>query len=271
MDSFAKKVRSDGIPEKVFKGCRNIGAIPFMDDMNGLDLFWAEKGEGYCLLAVHGFSSCFYTWRSLFKGLGKGFRVVTPDLPGFGCSGDPLNEDYSLESYCRVLEAFAERQRLGPLTLCGHSYGGLICWMLAARCPELVERIILVSPSVPRAERSSVGNVDNLMLYAYSDLSVLDSIAFDVYRAANIRTPGPLKRLQRFPDVPSLSEERELPCLMIWGSEDRIIPPSNAEGWCNRHPGTLLEVFYGAGHCPHEESPDLFVRKVRVFLQQDKE
>jgi pimeloyl-ACP methyl ester carboxylesterase len=268
MDRAVREVRIEAIPEKVVEGCRKIGARPHKAIINGLDLFWAEKGGGHCVLAVHGLSSCFYTWRSLFLGLGEGFRVVTPDLPGFGCSGDPPDDDYSLAFYCRILEAFAEKKGLGPLTMCGHSYGGLICWVMAVRCPELVERVILVAPSIPGAKRSIEGNAGHLMLYGYSDLTVLDSSTFEIYRAANIRTPAPLKRLRRFPRVPSLKREREFPCLMVWGSEDRIVPSANAPDWCARHPGALLEVLDGVGHCPHEESSDLFMKKVRVFLQQ---
>lgn len=240
-----------------------------METIDGLDLFWAEKGEGQCVLAVHGFSSCFYTWRALLEGLGDGFKVIAPDLPGFGCSGDSLHGDYSLEFYCRVLKTLAQLQGLGPLTVCGHSYGGLVCWMLAATYPGLVERMILIAPPVPGEKRCDDEKIDYLMLYAYSDLSVLEPRAFEVYRAANVRTPDPLKELEYFPNVQSFGTERKLPCLIMWGSEDRIVDPSHAAYWCRRNPGTSLHVYDGVGHCPHEESPNLFLARTRAFLLQE--
>ena len=254
------------IPDTVMEACSRLGARPRRQEIDGIDLFWAEKGNGPSILALHGFSSCFYTWRALFTGLGEGFRIIAPDLPGFGCSGEDPRDEYGLEFFCRVLGRFVQSNGYGPLTVCGHSYGGLIAWMLATTSPELVERLILIAPPVPGEERSQADLIEHMMLYAYADLSAIDRITFDVYRSVNIRTPFPLKNLKRFPKIQSFGDDVGVPCMLMWGDKDRILDPSNASYWCHHHPISSFYLYEGAGHCPHEESPAEFIRKMHDFV-----
>lgn len=255
-------------PDRIVQACHDIGARPSRADIEGVDLFWAEKGEGPCILAIHGLSSCFFTWRSLFQGLGHAFRVIAPDLPGFGCSGDDPRGEYGLDFFSRVLAGLVRRNECGPLTVCGHSYGGLIAWMLAVMYPEMVERMILIAPPVPGGDRSQDATVEYLMLYAYADLSSIESTALDVYRAAGIRTPLPLKGRKSFPTIQPMEDRKGIPCLLMWGEKDRIVRPETASFWSRHHGISALSLYEGVGHCPHEESPGEFILQAFDFIQQ---
>ena len=96
---------------------------------------------------VHGLGGSATNWTDLMGLLQDQVSSAAPDLPGFGWSPPPPDGDYSLDAHARVITAFLERQ--GPVHLIGNSLGGTVTTLVAARRPDLVRTLTLVSPALP--------------------------------------------------------------------------------------------------------------------------
>jgi pimeloyl-ACP methyl ester carboxylesterase len=92
---------------------------------------------------------------------------VAPDLPGFGFSEPAAGFDFSLDAHAEVLAAFVEGLGEGPVHLLGNSMGGAIALLLAARRPELVRTLTLISPAMPDRRPDPRRLSDPLMALAY--------------------------------------------------------------------------------------------------------
>jgi pimeloyl-ACP methyl ester carboxylesterase len=108
-------------------------------------LFVRGTGQGAPLLLLHGLASSSRYWQPHFATLGQSYRVIAPDLLGFGRSPKPFDGAYSVEQHITALCAAVEPRFKRPVTLIGHSMGSLLALHLAVSRPDLVERLILVS------------------------------------------------------------------------------------------------------------------------------
>ncbi|HUO45505.1 MAG TPA: alpha/beta hydrolase [Acidimicrobiia bacterium] len=103
-------------------------------------------GEGRPVVAIHGLGGAHLNWLPVADGLRHYGQVLAPDLPGFGYS--PPQESYNLSIHTRAVIELLESLG-GEAVLLGNSLGGLITMMVAARRPDLIERLILVAPATP--------------------------------------------------------------------------------------------------------------------------
>jgi pimeloyl-ACP methyl ester carboxylesterase len=107
----------------------------------GSQLYVEERGDGAVVILTHGWGMDSTIWRRTREGLGDRLRVVVWDLPGLGRSRPPRGAGPSLEGFARDLRHLVLAHR-GPVTLVGHSIGGMIIQTLARDHPELFERRI---------------------------------------------------------------------------------------------------------------------------------
>ena len=104
---------------------------------------------------VHGLGGSATNWTDLMGLVQDRLDCAAPDLPGFGWSPPPSGGDYSLAAHARVITDFIEGDadvhpnRRGPVHLIGNSLGGSIATVVAARRPDLVRTLTLVSPAMP--------------------------------------------------------------------------------------------------------------------------
>lgn len=104
---------------------------------------------------VHGLGGSALNWTDLMDLLGEpaagqpALACQALDLPGFGFSPAPADDDYSVDARVATVAALIDKTGLGPVHLVGNSLGGAICTRLAARRPELVATLTLVSPALP--------------------------------------------------------------------------------------------------------------------------
>lgn len=110
-------------------------------------LNWRDYGgHGETMVLVHGLGGSLANWDAVGPRLAKERRVLALDLPGFGFS--PPGPDYRVETQVRAVIAFIEALKT-PVTLMGNSMGGLICELVAAQRPDLIDHLILVAPATP--------------------------------------------------------------------------------------------------------------------------
>lgn len=115
----------------------------------GRELFVRETGSGAPALFVHGLGGNSTNWTDLMWLLGDEVHAIAPDLPGFGRSGPNPDGDYAPRAQAEVLAALVRDRFAEPVHLFGNSMGGAISVQLAARHPDLIRSVTLVSPALP--------------------------------------------------------------------------------------------------------------------------
>jgi pimeloyl-ACP methyl ester carboxylesterase len=235
--------------------------------VHGHPLAYAEAGSGPVLLLVHGIARDRETWREVIEPLAAHHTVIAPDLPGHGLSA-PAGGDYSVGGLAAVLRDLLLTLGHQRATLIGHSLGGGVAMQFAYLFPEMTERLALVSsgglgPEVSPVLRAAAlpgaaPFIATTAPLAAALLRLLDrfgpglrapgtdfeeiargyaSLADPGRRAAflaTLRTAIGL-RGQRVSATARLYLAAALPVLIVWGAEDRLIPPRHgAEGGAAR-------------------------------------
>jgi pimeloyl-ACP methyl ester carboxylesterase len=267
--------------------------------LEGTGFFDSFTGGGApVVLLVHGNGDEADTWRYVIPALEGTYRVLAPDLPGFGRS-DPAR-DGSVDALAAFLEDFLELLRLDvPVHLVGSSLGAVVAAQFAVNAPERVRSLTLSGGASPRLggvqanpglkgllepghgeafyNGLRLGTQDaayeTLRPY-YADLENLpeDDRAFlrervwarvwsDTQRDAFFRA---LRSL--FAPGAPLELPHGLPVQLIWGERDGIMPLESAHAILHRLPDAKLEVVRGSGHLPHQERPEAFVKVLERFL-----
>jgi pimeloyl-ACP methyl ester carboxylesterase len=236
--------------------------------------------------------------------LAERYTVVAPDLLGHGESAKPRG-DYSLGAYASGIRDLLVMLGHERATFVGHSLGGGVAMQLAYQFPERCERLVLVdsgglgrevngllrAATLPGAElvlpllasngllnagRSVGGFLDRLGLRLKTDLEQMArghaSLADPDARAAFVHTlrtivePGG----QRVDATDRLYLAQHVPFMLIWGELDPIIPVAHAYAAHELVPSSRLEVFPEAGHFPHVDDPQWFVRVLVDFIEGTK-
>ncbi|WP_067879695.1 alpha/beta fold hydrolase [Agromyces aureus] len=196
---------------------------------------------------VHGLGMAAEYWGDLGERLSASGRVLALDLPGFGESPEPTRVLTVPETADLVAELL-RTDRIAHPVLVGHSMGAQVVADLAARHPELVERIVLIGPSVNPRERSRRRQTARLL----QDVAIMDPIAFArgagamaeaglPWVLANLR-PALEHRLERV--MPHVRAE----VLVVRGEDDRVVPRFWAEAVASLAPHARYDEVPGRGH-----------------------
>ncbi|WP_322488335.1 alpha/beta hydrolase [Chloroflexus sp.] len=118
--------------------------------LRDLELFYYDAGAAKVpiLLLIHGLGDEADTWRAIIPPLAQRYRVIAPDLPGFGRSSGPKG-GYSLTFFARTMAEFITALNLQQVTLVGHSLGAMIAQRLSIGLPRLIQQQILISGCLP--------------------------------------------------------------------------------------------------------------------------
>jgi pimeloyl-ACP methyl ester carboxylesterase len=261
-------------------------------EVAGLRLHLRDTGprDAPAVIMLHGFGASLHTWEPWAQALAGDHRVVRFDLPGSGLSGPDPGGDYSDARSVEVLGALMDRLALPRASLVGNSVGGKIAWNFAARHPERVDRLVLVSPDgfaspgFEYGKQAEVPAMVKLMRYAlptfmvrqslapaYGDPAALSDARVTRYRDLML-APGVREAMIARMEQVVLEEPGPLlrritaPTLLIWGEKDAMIPVSNAADYLRDLPDAKLVTFPRLGHVPQEEAPAESVEPVRRFL-----
>jgi pimeloyl-ACP methyl ester carboxylesterase len=265
--------------------------------LNGARLHYRESGEGAPVVALHGSASTGAQWRSLTGCLEGRWRVITPDLPGYGLSELAPGRGMGLEADAAQIAGLAAR--LGrPVHLVGHSYGGAVALKLARIAPGLVRSLTLIEPAAFHllrdarpADRALRGEVEAVAqrIAAQSDLGRADAairsfVDFWNGDGAWARTSPKLRAAlaggldavlanfaaiawerDRLADVARIS----VPVLAVMGLESRPVTMRLTELLAEAIPGAELRMIPGAGHMapltdPHLVDPMIAAHLARV-------
>lgn len=231
-------------------------------------------GKGVPTIFIHGLYSCQYTWRFNVGPLSNHFEVITIDLPGHGFSEMSLRFDYSIASLASTLYKFIRTLGLKRVNLVGHSFGGAICQCLCNEYIEVVNKLVLVaSSSLTRIpEQRDAKYLKNLLLFTYYDKSLITEDIVDLRKQILCRPRSKevedlIKDVAFGPNTPAAVPQPNVACLIIWGQNDAILPPCEAQEFMQLYPCSRLVMIDQCGHAPHEEKPANFNQEILNFLQ----
>jgi pimeloyl-ACP methyl ester carboxylesterase len=247
---------------------------------------------------VHGLSGSWQNWLANIPHLARRHRVIALDLPGFGASPMPPWE-ISIPAYGRFLHDFCERLGLETCNLVGNSMGGFIATELAINDPERVDRLVLVSAAgvsyarvrreptmvfgriaraaAPLAFRYQMEGLKRPRLrhLAYRGIfhdprRLRKELLWEVTVPA-LRAPAFYEAITTLVgyDIRDRLTEIEVPTLVVWGREDRVVPVAAASTY-KRLIGenARVEIFGRCGHLPQLERPVRFNRLMDRFLSE---
>jgi pimeloyl-ACP methyl ester carboxylesterase len=263
-------------------------------DVVGVRLRLLDSGprDAPVVILLHGFGASLETWDYwASRLLTAGFRVIRFDLPGFGLTGPDPTGDYSDQRSLQVLEAVMDQLGVTRASLIGNSLGGKLAWSFAARYPQRVDRLVLISPDGFASPGFAYGKTPELpwmvrllpytlprMLVrmslkpAYGDPSRLSKATVTRYRdmmlapgvrAAMIARMGQVMLVDPLPELRTI----EAPTLILWGEKDGMIPVSNAADYLRAMPNAEVMEFPRLGHVPFEEAPGVTLPVTRQFLK----
>jgi pimeloyl-ACP methyl ester carboxylesterase len=262
-------------------------------------LFYYDAGprSAPALLLLHGLGDEADTWRRVIGPLSRSYRVLAPDIPGFGRSPLPRRRLFSPPFLGSVILGLLDSLEIDRAGFVGSSLGASILQYVATLRPAACSRLVLIDGGLAATSRIPPSMVPLLVPglgeRGYRGLELDPAAAFASlrpYYAALDRLPADQQDFlrQRVGErVASGTQRRaffslfrghvywmllhgarlrrtveswEVPTTYIWGAEDHIIPITAAREMSARQPGARFVVIDGAGHLPQQESPDELLR-----------
>jgi pimeloyl-ACP methyl ester carboxylesterase len=262
-------------------------------DAGGIKTNYLEAGSGPPVVLVHGSGpgvTAYANWRLTMPGLAPHFRVLAPDMAGFGFSDKPGGVA-NMAAWVGQLTGFLDALGIERASVVGNSFGGGIGIRLAVDHPDRVDRLGLmgaVGINFPITEgldhvwgyQPSIENMRRILDYfAYSRDLVNDELAGVRYRAAlapgvqeafSSLFPAPRQRWVEAMATPEV-QIRAIPheTLIIHGREDKVIPLDNAYRLLGLIERSELHVFGRCGHWSQIEWADDFNALLVRFLGRD--
>src|ERR1700729_2201901 len=116
-------------------------------EVNGISLYVEEHGAGVPVLLMHGWPDSARLWRNQVPFLvSNGFRVITPDMRGFGRSGRPAEvSSYRLRNVVADVNALLDQLDIETAHIVGHDWGAAVAWLTAIGCPARVRKLTAIS------------------------------------------------------------------------------------------------------------------------------
>jgi pimeloyl-ACP methyl ester carboxylesterase len=252
------------------------------------------------VLFLHGIGISSTVWKDIPEALSKivtskneHIHTINIDLIGFGKSDKPLTANYTIKGYSEFISDFLLEEEIGvtkeeKITIVGHSLGGYIAAEFAIRNKNRIESLVLIDSSGtlkqatpllsqylnvamdPEPNRDRVREVFSQM---YANPAFLGDIVVDAFVGLmrdqgakmafktafydSTSRPIGLKRLETIGDIP---------CLLIWGDQDNVIPKKNSEDFKKALVKAKYDIVENAGHAPFVEKTSIVYEKLRSFL-----
>ena len=250
-------------------------------------LHYEVFGTGHPVILLHGYQGSWGLWQATMEFLGASHRTYAVDFWGFGESG-ARRSSYALDDFVALVDQFMAQMGIDTAPLVGHSMGGTVCLLVAARYPHRVERAIAVSaPVVGSSLRFFPGvfglrpvgwlTFHNLWLYrwfyrvlapSYSrDPAWPDMMDRDVSHTTLEAFFASIASLRRADLRPILSRIA-VPILGMYGSRDNVVNPDQWRSLQDGIPQARIAHFEASGHFIMLDEPANFMQQLKAFLNE---
>jgi len=245
--------------------------------VNGVKTSYQVFGEGQPFLILHGWGSNSERWvniaEKITEGLptGESFKVIVPDLPGFGES-DQLKTAWNMNNYIKWAEEFVKEIGIKEFYLMGHSFGGALACKFAIKYPQEVKKLFLVSAASVRkrtTKKNALRNISKIVklfsflpFYAFlrkgfykfiirkSDYPYVDGVMKETFK--NVISE----------DLSQFTGFIRTPTVIIWGDKDKSTPVEDAYFMNQKIKDSKLVVIPNAGHILNKECPETLAQKI---------
>ena len=229
------------------------------------------------ILILHGWGLNGKTYTKLMEFFRKeGFNVYAPDLPGF--AAEPLKKTMNLDDYVYFVHDFIMKHEIQKVILIGHSFGGRIAIKYTFKYPEDVSKLILTGAPVIR-KKSLIKQIAYLAAVLGGKVfSVFPKKPKEFFRKTlyfaigewDYYKSGPLKQVFKNiigEDLVCYIKKINIPTLLIWGRDDRLVPVSSVEKIKNYIPHAKVIIVPNTGHKLPYENAALFFEKVLPYIK----
>jgi pimeloyl-ACP methyl ester carboxylesterase len=271
-------------------------------ELHGHTVGFRAAGSGPLLVLLHGITSTSEAWREVIPRLAERYTVVAPDMIGHGRSAKPRG-DYSLGAYAAGVRDLLAVLGFERGTVVGHSLGGGIAMQFAYLFPEYAERMALISsgglgrevhpllraatlpgsewvlPLLAREWSVNAGEAvrsvaaklgleagPDLAEFARGYASLVENGARDTFLHTMRSVIGPDG--QRVSALDRLYLADQLPTLIVWGSDDPVIPVEHGRNAHRIVAHSRYVEIEGSGHWPMLDAPDRIVRELTSFIEE---
>ncbi len=257
------------------------------------------------VLLIHGFGASIGHWEHNIDFLAAEHTVYGLDLIGWGGSRKPPI-DYNIDLWVEQVYDFWRTFIGQPTILVGNSIGSLVALVAAARYPEMAATLVMISlpdlsaeqELIPRPLHPLVNGIKKVILnppllrtvfrfvskpkiarkwaqIAYANPDRVTDDLIDLFltpaqereaRAAFVKIMQGMTSSKFSPNIRKLLPHLQLPMLLLWGAEDRMIPPATAGILVKLNPLLELVDLEAAGHCAHHEIPEIVNERIRLWL-----
>ena len=251
-------------------------------EVRGIRVEWVERGNGRPLLFLHP-SIGLDTAAPVFDRLAKGAHLLAPSHPGFGGSDLPPSFT-TVDDLAYFYLDLLDQLDLHDVTVVGVSLGAWIAAEIAVKSTARIARLVLadaVGIRVSERETSDIADIFALTEKGFIALAYHDPVvgARDpaLPDASVARIARNLESTARFCWNPYMHDPKlkgrlhriDVPTLMLWGAQDRIVAPDYGRAYASAIPKARFATIDQAGHFPHLERPDEFASQVLSFANQN--
>lgn len=248
--------------------------------------------EKQSIILIHGLGGALHEFDPLAKRLAEQYHVISFDLPGFGLSDAPTYTEDIQQVYSDFMTFILNTYTNDSCYVIGNSMGGMIAWNTALLHPEYVKKLILLAPAgydmIEIAEKNAEWinqpsikfllakgaapfiAKSNVEMCFYHDNLVTQDLIDRKYgmmnKEGNLDYLRQLAGYKDFMDT-AVIQKIQTPTLLIWGTEDEIIPYSHAERFHRDLPNSIFLTYENCGHAPMLEELDKCAEDILKFLE----
>lgn len=264
--------------------------------VDGMQVHFRDEGnskDSIPIVLIHGTGSSLHTFDDWAVELKNDHRVIRMDLPAYGLTGAFPSRDYSIDAYVEFIKRFLDKLDIDQCIIGGNSLGGQISWRYTVSYPETIHKLILInaagyptnSESVPLAfQAAKTPVIKNVLTYitpksivrssvenVYADKSKVTDELVDRYFELSLAPGNRQAFVDKFEAKRILGAHKQIPAidhptLVLWGDQDRLIPPENAHRFHQDLPNDTLVILENSGHVPMEENPGRSLEVLKSFL-----
>ena len=247
------------------------------------DTYIGDEGKGFPLVLVHGFLGSSKMWEPQIDFFKDYFRVITPDLPGYGKS-NKIKLHNSIQSIANLLLGCLEEKKIDKFYLLGHSMGGMIVQEMAKKSGNKISKLVYYSTgpkgempgrfeTVERSRENlkkngleiTAKNITKTWFIKGEEAKYFD-ICIDVGKQTSIETAdNSLIAIKNWNGVDALKNIKN-ETLIVWGDQDKSYNLEQIKTLENNIKNSKLIVFKNCAHNVHLEQPDQFNKIIKNFL-----
>lgn len=264
---------------------------------NDLNVSYLENNikSDKTLVLIHGFGANKDNWLQFAKELNSKYHLIIPDLIGDGESSKPKNIDYTIPNQTKMLKEFLNKFKNKNIVLIGNSMGGQIALNYAYH--HKIDSLILIDPMGIKIEESfvdklgkekleeiylnvcTIAKMEKMIEIGYNKPPYIPSFILEhltnekckVSNLDRLKYEGLYdKNLNLLDDMTNKSKEINIPTLILWGREDKVISVKNAYSLNQYIKNSELIVFDELGHMPMIEDAELTANSITKFLAKIK-